>query len=154
MKAKTMMRVATFLSCVALTVAVVWSIALTHFRRNAFVQVKHKPGPGPGSDPWFIQTEFELIQSPFLLSNVITRLDSLPNAHDKSRPFPQRIQRLQRQLELRVVKGDEIEISVFASTPQAAARTANTIAVCYRDWCQSRPHSDGTSVRIISNGLP
>jgi uncharacterized protein involved in exopolysaccharide biosynthesis len=89
-------------------------------------------------DPYFIQTEFEVIQSEAILGQVIDRLKLSErwgrryNAGAKL-TLPQTIGLLKRQIELRpIMHTSLIEISVFNERPEEAAEIANAIAEEFR----------------------
>jgi uncharacterized protein involved in exopolysaccharide biosynthesis/beta-lactamase regulating signal transducer with metallopeptidase domain len=90
------------------------------------------------SDPYFIQTEFEVIQSEVILGKVIEDLDL-----DKhwSRTFgrvlkrPESVELLKRQMDIRPVRNTSIiELRIYDENPTRAAEIANKIADTYRDW--------------------
>jgi capsular exopolysaccharide synthesis family protein len=92
-----------------------------------------------GYDPYFIQTEFEIIQSKVILDKVVEQLnlnevwgkkygaESLKNSET--------IALLKRVMDLRPVRNTTlIEIRVYSDKPEEAAKLANTIASVYRDY--------------------
>jgi uncharacterized protein involved in exopolysaccharide biosynthesis len=90
-----------------------------------------------GYDPYFIQTEFELIQSEAILSKVVEELD-LNNAWGKKYAGGSRltttetITLLKNRIDLRPVRNTSlIEIRVFSEKPDEAASIANKIAKVY-----------------------
>jgi capsular exopolysaccharide synthesis family protein len=92
-----------------------------------------------GYDPYFQQTEFELIQSELILGKVIEDLD-LNNVWGKKYAGGERlktsetIEMLKRQIVLSPVRNTTlIEIKVFSEKPDEAAKIANAIAKAYRD---------------------
>jgi uncharacterized protein involved in exopolysaccharide biosynthesis len=89
-------------------------------------------------DPWFIQTEFEVIQSEVILGKVIQDLD-LNEEWSKRYAGGERLKTyeamglLRARLELRPVpKTSLIEIRVSSDKPGEAARIANAIAEAYK----------------------
>jgi serine/threonine protein kinase/capsular polysaccharide biosynthesis protein len=96
----------------------------------------------PYYDPYFIQTEFEVLQSQLVLKRVIAALDlntvwgrkyagGQPLTDAESLPI------LRRCLELRPVRNTSlIAIRVFQDRPDEAARIANAIAEAYRAFRQ------------------
>jgi len=95
-------------------------------------------------DPWFIQTEFEIIQSEAVLGKVIQDLD-LNKEWGKKYGGGERLKTwetkglLRSRLEFRPVRNTSlIEICVSSDKPEEAARIANAIAESYRALRQQR----------------
>lgn len=93
-----------------------------------------------GYDPYFIQTEFEVIQSSLVLSRVVESLN-LNDAWQNKFGLPQKLKTeesialLKRMIDLRPVRNTSlIEIRVFSDDADEAARLANAIAEKYRDY--------------------
>ncbi|MDW7979797.1 MAG: polysaccharide biosynthesis tyrosine autokinase [Verrucomicrobiales bacterium] len=93
-----------------------------------------------GYDPYFIQTEFEVIQSSVVLNKVIEALN-LNEVWQKKFGLPEKLKTeesfglLKRMINLRPVRNTSlIEIRVFSDDPEEAARLANAIAQEYRDY--------------------
>jgi beta-lactamase regulating signal transducer with metallopeptidase domain/capsule polysaccharide export protein KpsE/RkpR len=89
-------------------------------------------------DPWFIQTEFEVIKSEVVLGKVIHELD-LNDEWGKKYAGGQRLETyetmglLRSRLELRPVRSTTLlEIRVSSDKPEEAARIANAIAEAYK----------------------
>jgi len=95
-------------------------------------------GGSGGCDPYFIQTEFELIQSELILGKVVGDLDlnrewGTKYAGGDRLKTPESIMLLKSRLDLRPVRNTSIiEIRVFSEKPEEAARIANAIAEVYR----------------------
>jgi polysaccharide biosynthesis transport protein len=127
------------------------------YRASVRVEVDHKSAPGV-YDPWFIQTEFEVIESPIILDKVIKRVNLLTRADGKTVGANDAMRLLQRRMSLRPVKGDTLEISVIDERPEQAARIANAIAETYRDFVAEQRHRelglDDTGVRIVAPAVP
>ena len=92
------------------------------------------------SDPYFIQTEFEVIQSELVLGKVVEKLDlasawgNKRGAGGKLKPV-EAIGLLKHQMDLRPVRNTElIEIGVSGNDPAEAAKLANTIAETFREF--------------------
>lgn len=89
-------------------------------------------------DPYFIQTEFEVIQSELILSNVIAELDlnkawGQKYAGGDTLKTQETMTMLKGRMDLRPVRNTTlIEIRIFSESPDEAARIANTIAVTYQ----------------------
>jgi uncharacterized protein involved in exopolysaccharide biosynthesis len=103
------------------------------YRASARVEVKHKSAPGV-YDPWFIQTEFEVIQSDIILSNAIERLNLFANEDVKKVGVGEALLLLRKRLILRSFGEDILEISVIDKSPEEAARIAIAIAERYCDF--------------------
>jgi uncharacterized protein involved in exopolysaccharide biosynthesis len=103
------------------------------YRASARVEVKHKSPPGV-YDPWFIQTEFELIQSDIILRNAIEKLNLFANTDAKKVGINETLLLLRKRLSLRAFGEDILEISVIDKSPEEAARIANAIAERYCDF--------------------
>ncbi|MGH7866556.1 MAG: hypothetical protein ACREP9_02730, partial [Candidatus Dormibacteraceae bacterium] len=104
-------------------------------------------------DPYFIQTEFEVIQSQVILGRVIDELD-LNNEWGK--PYGRRlktedtIELLKRKMDLRPVRNTSIiEIRVYDENPAQAAKIANTIARVYADYRVRRSDSAGQGIDAL-----
>jgi polysaccharide biosynthesis transport protein len=89
-------------------------------------------------DPYFIQTEFEVIQSEVILGKVVEALNlsqewgSKFGASEKLKTT-ECIEILKKSLELRPVRNTSlIEIRVFSEKPEEAAKIANKIAEVYK----------------------
>ncbi len=93
-----------------------------------------------GYDPYFIQTEFEVIQGEVVLTNVIETLDlntewGKKYAGGEKLKTTETMRLLKRRIDLRPIRSTSlIEIRVFNESPEEAARIANTIAEAYRDY--------------------
>ncbi len=91
-------------------------------------------------DPYFIQTEFEVIQSEKVLGKVVDEMNLMVE-WGKKYAGGERLKRdeaitlLKRQMDLRPVRNTSlIEIRVFSEKPEEAARIANAIAYAYKDY--------------------
>jgi len=93
-------------------------------------------------DPYFIQTEFEVIQSQVVLNRVIEALDLNKvwgKKYGQVLKTDETIELLKRQMDLRPVRNTSIiEIRVYDENPEQAARIANKVAEAYRDYRRSR----------------
>jgi succinoglycan biosynthesis transport protein ExoP len=89
-------------------------------------------------DPYFIQTEFELIQSEAILGKVINDLDlnrewGKKYANGEPLKTSETMALLKSRMDLRPVRNTSlIEIRVFSEKPEEAAKIANAIAEAYR----------------------
>jgi capsular exopolysaccharide synthesis family protein len=90
-------------------------------------------------DPYFIQTEFEVIQSELILSEVVRQLDLInvwgrKYAGGEKLKMPEAIMMLKMRMDLRPVRNTSlITITVYSEDPNEAAKLANTIAQAYHD---------------------
>lgn len=154
----------------ALGIRVLLSPAL--YRASARIEVRHTSAPGV-YDPWFIQTEFELIQSDIILSNAIERLNLVANADGKKVGVGEPLLLLRKRLILRSFGEDVLEISVIDKSPERAARIANSIAETYLEFLTEQHRklldyiaksktftggddavSGGDTVRIVAAAVP
>jgi len=96
----------------------------------------------PGYDPYFIQTEFEVIQSELILSNVVQNPAlNLPVEWGRKFAGGERLKTqevlmlLRSRMDLRPVRNTSlIEIRIFSENAAEAANIANAIAEAYRDY--------------------
>ncbi len=93
-----------------------------------------------GYDPYFIQTEFELIQSQLILGEVVKKLNlevewgKKYNDGQKLTP-EQTLTLLRGRVSLRAVRSTMlIDIQVYSENPDDAAKLAESIAQCYKDF--------------------
>jgi uncharacterized protein involved in exopolysaccharide biosynthesis len=122
-------------------------VSPTIYQATARIRINHDqmdtpswgdPRTAPGFDPWFIQTEFEVIQSEVVLGKVIQSLD-LNKEWGKKHAGGDRLKTwetialLKSKLEFRPVRNTSlIEIRVSSDKPEEAARIANAIAEAYK----------------------
>jgi uncharacterized protein involved in exopolysaccharide biosynthesis len=133
---------------VFLTVLVV-SVAITFilpesYASTARIRVEHDAPSASAqfhSDPYFVQTEFEIIQSKLVLNPVIDRL-KLNVAWGKkyfagqTLKTSETMELLKMRLQLAPVRNTSlISITVFSDDRIEAAQIANAIAEAYRDYC-------------------
>jgi len=91
-------------------------------------------------DPYFIQTEFEVIQSEVILGKVIEDLKLRQEWASKygnggTLTLPETMMLLKGQIDLKPVRNTSlIEIRVYSEKPDEAARLANAIAETYRNY--------------------
>jgi polysaccharide biosynthesis transport protein len=99
---------------------------------------------GLGYDPYFIQTEFELIQSEVILGKVIEEMNLNQEwgkryAGGERLKTTEAMQILLRHLDLRPVRNTSlIEIRVYSENADEAAKLANKIAEVYRTHRQEQ----------------
>src|SRR5436309_2134887 len=90
-------------------------------------------GMSGGYDPYFIQTEFEVIQSEIILGKVVEKLDlnkewGKKYAGGDRLKTPETILLLKGRMDLRPVRNTSlIEIRLFSEKPDEAAKIANVI---------------------------
>jgi succinoglycan biosynthesis transport protein ExoP len=100
--------------------------------------------PAYGYDPYFIQTEFEVIQSEKVLGKVIDLLDlntvwGRKYQNGEKLKTTETMTILKGRLALRPVRNTSlIEIRVYSEDRDEAARIANAIAEVYRDYRQEQ----------------
>src|SRR6266436_2403516 len=110
----------------------------------------------PGYDPYFIQTEFEVIQSELILGKVITELDlnkewGKKYAGGETLKTTETMAVLKSRLDLRPVRNTElIEIRVFSERPEEAAKIANAIAEALAILAASSGRSLNTRISMSS----
>jgi len=106
---------------------------------SEFFDIVQLPGQG-FLDPYSIQAEFEVIQSPSILSNVVKSLNlniEWGKKYGDGNPLEiaNTIKKLQRRMKLKSVRDTTfIEISFSSEDPNEAARIANAIAKAYQDY--------------------
>jgi len=94
-------------------------------------------------DPYFIQTEFELIQSEVILGKVVEDLDLCKEwgkkyGVDRLKTY-EAVDLLKRRIDLRPVRNTSlIEIRVYSENADEAAKLANAIAEVYREHRQEQ----------------
>jgi len=92
-----------------------------------------------GYDPYFLQTELEVIQSEVVLRKVVEQLDmntawGKKYAGGESLKTSEAVTFLKGRMDLRPVRNTSlIAITVYSEDPTEAARLANTIAEAYRE---------------------
>src|ERR1039458_2978419 len=136
---------------VVITATVVTFILPESFVGTARVNVQHEGSDIPsmangnsigafGVDPYFIQTELEIMQSQKLLKEVVEKLNLNEKwgtkFHGGERlTTPEAIAYLKGQMRLDPSRGTSlIEIKAYSDNPAEAADLANTIAEAYRDY--------------------
>src|SRR5271157_5898428 len=103
----------------------------------SFMQGQMVPGM---YDPYFIQTEFEVIQSERILGKVITNLNlrevwGQKYANGEKLTMMEAMNGLKNHMALRPVRNTIlIEIQVFSEDPEEAMKIANATAEAYRDY--------------------
>jgi len=134
---------------VVITATLVTFILPESFSSTARIRVERDtadiPGLGQsaeflrsGYDPYFVQTEFEVIQSEVILGKVIADLNlnqewAAKYGGGERLKTSESMEILKRNMELRPVRNTSIiEIRVFNEKPEEAAKIANAIADSYR----------------------
>ena len=147
------LRKCTWMFGLVLCIAGAWWFVRPHgYREIARLEVEHSSPPGVFSDPWFVQTEFELIQSYPLLSNAVYQLT---NADGGTVVVDEAVRRLRQRLEFHVVSGNVFEICIRDKRPEEACRIVNAVAEAYRGWHAVRGRERGnTSVRKVTFAIP
>src|SRR5215510_15910134 len=109
-------------------------------RDRSDIQGIMEPQTMSNYDPYFIQTEFEVIQSEKVLGKVVDDMNLMVE-WGKKYAGGERLKRdeaitlLKGRMDLRPVRNTSlIEIRVFSEKPEEAAKIANTIAYAYKDY--------------------
>ena len=134
----------------------------TIYQSTARIRIEHNQSDisgwgdqrgSPSYDPYFIQTEFELLQSEVILGRVIDNLDLNKEwggkqvGRDRLKTW-ETIALLKSRLELRPVRNTSlIEIHVSSDKADEAARIANAIAEAYR------AHRNEQRVALSKSGI-
>lgn len=148
-----------FLLVLGLTIALTYLLPETYMS-IARIKVDKTAGTdattGPVAyDPYFIQTEFEVIQSQVVLNSVIENLklnDVWGKKYAGGAPLKttESYALLKRRIDLRPVRNTSlIEIRAYDEDPREAAAIANEIASVYRDFRNRK--SAETAYREIDN---
>ncbi|HMP81301.1 MAG TPA: polysaccharide biosynthesis tyrosine autokinase [Verrucomicrobiota bacterium] len=93
-----------------------------------------------GFDPYFIQTQFELIQSELILGKVVTLMNlnaewGKKYAGGVPLKTTETIEIMKKRMDLKPVRNTKfIEIKVYSEDPKEAASIANQIATAYKDY--------------------
>ncbi len=112
--------------------------------------------------PNFLQTEFEVIQSQIVLSNVVRQLNlndywGKKYFNGETLKTTESLQILKARLSLESVRGaDLIAITAFSDDRREAAQIANAIATAYQNFCSERQKADGAKPldpRIIADAM-
>ena len=110
------------------------------YRSVATVEAGRQPGSLTGYDPYFLLTEFEIIKSHDVLTNVIATLNLSESWGKKYNRGPRLSdskteKMIKRQLGLDHVNNTKfIEIGVYDDDPNEAAKLANAIAERYCEF--------------------
>jgi succinoglycan biosynthesis transport protein ExoP len=147
---------------VVITATLVTFILPEQFSSTARIKIERDQSDIPGManqgmisiyDPFFIQTEFELIQSEVILGKVIEQLNLNKEWARKyggtdMLKTPETMILLKSHLGLSTVRNTSlIEIRVYSDKPEEAAKLANAIAVAYRD------HRKEERLRLTKGGI-
>jgi Mg-chelatase subunit ChlD len=99
--------------------------------RTDIAALEGPPTTGFGYDPYFLQTEFKVIQSDSVLKKAAEKLNS-----EKSSTAPDiTVAQLKKDLDLRAEKNSKlVDIGAKGETAQDAARIANAVADAYREY--------------------
>jgi uncharacterized protein involved in exopolysaccharide biosynthesis len=107
----------------------------------------------PSYDPYFIQTEFEIIQSQLVLNSVIDKLKlnvAWGKKYFAGEPLTtgRTLEILKQRLQLAPVRNTKlIAITVYSDDKNEAAQIANAIAESYRDYRVS------SRAKLLANGI-
>ncbi len=105
-------------------------------------------------DPYYIQTEFEVLQSQVVLGKVVTELNlsqKWGEQYGRQLKTAETMGLLRRQVDLRPVRNTSIiEIKVYDEDPSEAARIANAIARVYADYrARKRQNAAGQGMEAL-----
>jgi uncharacterized protein involved in exopolysaccharide biosynthesis len=125
--------------------------------------VVEKPGEPPAAglvspyDPYFIQTEFEVLQSTVILNQVVQELN-LEQVWSKRIGQPlsnaEVLGLLRRQLDFRLVRNTSlIEIRAYSNKPEEAAEIANALARVYAHHVNEVRGAAG-GVEVVDQAVP
>jgi capsular polysaccharide biosynthesis protein len=113
-------------------------------------------GPSSSYDPYFVQTQFEVLRSEVVLAKVVEALD-LDAAWGKRYNGGERLRTedtlslLKRRLDLYPVRNTSVlEVRAYSERPDEAAMLANAVVASYRGW--SREHK--IVVEVLEHAVP
>ncbi len=133
---------------VVITATLVTFILPESFSSSARIKIERDQSDIPGMtersfagsyDPYFIQTEFEVIQSELILGKVVHDLDLNKEwgkkfANGDTLKTTETISLLKGRMDLRPVRNTSlIEIRIYSDRPDEAARIANAVAAAYKE---------------------
>jgi len=133
---------------VVITATLVTFILPESFSSTARIKIERDQSDIPGLtersfggsyDPYFIQTEFEVIQSELILGKVVQQLDlgkewGKKYANGETLKPTETITLLKSRMDLRPVRNTSlIEIRIYSERPDEAARLANAVANAYKE---------------------
>lgn len=110
-------------------------------------------------DPYFIQTEFEIIQSQVVLEPAIVKLNlnvewGKKYFNGETLKTSDSLQILKGRLSLAPVRGTKfVAITVYSDNPREAAQIANAIAEAYQQYSVQKNYPTG-AVQIIDQAEP
>jgi uncharacterized protein involved in exopolysaccharide biosynthesis len=110
-------------------------------------------------DPYFIQTEFEVMQSQLVLEPVITKLNLKAEWGKKyfngeTLKTTEAMEILKGRLSLSPIRGTKlIAITIYSDDRNEAARIANAIAEAYQQYSVDKKHTAG-AVEIVDRAEP
>jgi MFS family permease len=132
-------------------VAVITAVMLDSFKATARVKLDRLVTAGsrplpvePRYDPYFLQTEFEVIQSQLVLNRVLETLDLNTRwgqryARGEKLTAGKTLELLRQRLQLQPVRNTSlIDINVFDELPGEAAELANAVVDCYVEFRQQQ----------------
>ncbi len=114
---------------------------------------------GTAYDPYFIQTEFEVMQSQVVLEPVITKLNlnvewGKKYFNGETLKTTEAMEILKGRLSLAPVRGTKlIAITVYSDDRNEAARIANAVAEAYQQYAVGKNYPAG-AVQIVDRAEP
>ena len=123
-----------------------------------------RPGYVAPYDPYFVQTEFEVLQSEVILTKVIQNLNLAGEwkrryAGGAEIPAIQMVNLLRARIDLRTVRNTSlIEIRVYGENPDEPAKIANMIAQVYQEYRAAADanlnRQSHAAVEIVDRAMP
>lgn len=146
---------------VLLVSTVITFILPESYASTARIKVEHDAPPTSGqfySDPNFVQTEFEVIQSQMMLNRVIDKLNlnaawGKKYVAGRTLETSQTLEILKQRLQLAPVRNTSlIAITVYSDDRNEAAQIANAIADAYRDYrVRARADLAAKGLQVLKN---
>jgi capsular polysaccharide biosynthesis protein len=135
----TMVMVTVFLVVLATSIVITFILPET-YASTARMVVEDPSASGPTYDPYFLQTEFEIIHSQVVLTQVIDKLN-LKVAWGKKYNNGQALDTietlkvLQQRFTLNTIRNTKyIELTAYSEDPNEAAQLANGVAEAYQNY--------------------
>jgi len=157
--------VSVFITVFLITVIIATAITFIlpeSYASTARIKLEPKASQGTNAaiyDPYFVQTEFEVMQSQVVLEPVITKLNL--NVEWGKKYFngatlksAESMEILKGRLSLATVRGTKlIAITVYSDDRNETARIANAIAESYQEYAVGKNYPTG-AVQIIDRAEP
>jgi uncharacterized protein involved in exopolysaccharide biosynthesis len=148
-------------------ITVIIATAVTFLLPESYVstaRIKLEPKVNQGTngaiyDPYFIQTEFEIIQSQVVLEPVVAKLNlnvdwGKKYFNGETLKTAETLEILKGRLSLAPVRGTKLmAITVYSDNPREAAQIANAIAEAYQQYAVKNNYPPG-AVQIVDRAEP